>query len=95
MSHQVALILCLVLGTFGGAISVAFAALFSNISVFGRSIEIARQQKKGFVWWYFLGGLFADWQLWKETKGFRWLFVVGGLSLLGCYLIYRFYLAQT
>jgi hypothetical protein len=95
MSHQVALVLCIALGTFGGAILLAFATLFSNISVLGRSIEIARQQKKGFVWWYFLGGLVADWQLWKETKGFRWLFVVGALSLLGCYLIYHYYLAQT
>jgi cytochrome c-type biogenesis protein CcmE len=95
MSHQLALILCLVLGTFGGAVSLAFMALFSQISVFGRSIEIARQQKKGFGWWYFLGGLLADLQLWKETKGFRWLFVVGAFSLLGCWLIYHFYLAQT
>jgi cytochrome c-type biogenesis protein CcmE len=95
MDHRLPLILCIVLGTFGGAVLLAFMALFSNISVFGRSIEIARQQKKGFVWWYFFGGLLADWQLWKETKGFRWLFVVGALSLLGCYLIYHFYLAQT
>jgi hypothetical protein len=95
MSHQVALIICLVLGTFGGAIALALVALFSNISVLGRSIDIARQQKKGPVWWYFFGGFAADRQLWKETKGFRWLFFVGALSLLGCYFVYHFYLAQT
>jgi hypothetical protein len=93
MNHHLALVLCIVFGTFGGAILFSFATLFSNISVLGRSIDIARQRKKGFIWWSALGGLFADWQIWKETKGFRWLFVVGTLSCITSYVIYRVYLA--
>jgi hypothetical protein len=95
MNHQLAKVLCIAFGTLGGAVLLAFFMLFSNINVFGRSIEIARQRKKGFIWWYFLGGLFANWQLWKETRGLRWLFVVGVLSCLASYIVYRVYVAQV
>jgi hypothetical protein len=95
MDHRLALALCIVCGTFGGAIVFAFLAAFSQVSILGRSIEIARQRSKGFGWWYFISGFVAAWQIWKETKGFRWLIPIGGIFCLLSYVIYHVYLTQT
>jgi hypothetical protein len=57
-------------GVFGGVMLFAFCMAFSQLNVLGRSIQISRERKKSFLWWTFLGGLFADWQIWGRRKGF-------------------------
>jgi|GEM_PF-3129771 len=95
MDHRLALVLCIVCGTFGGAILLAFMAAFSQFSILGRSIQIAREREKDFLWWYFFSGFVAAWQIWKETKGFRWLLPVGAISCFLSYAIYHVYLARV
>ena len=73
MDHALAFAACLVLALFGISMLVAFGAAFSHLNVLARSIELARQRKKRFVWWYVVGGFAADAQIWRETKGIRWL----------------------
>lgn len=95
MNHDLALALCVMCGVFGGVMLLAFLSAFSSLNVFARSIEITKQRKKGFLWWYFLSGLFADWQIWKETKGIRWLIALGLILCLISFGIYHLYLAHA
>ena len=74
---------------------LAFRAAFSQLNIFARSIEVARQRKKGFVWRYLLGDFAAGWQIWKEIKGIRWLPLVGAALCFTSYVVYRVYLAKV
>jgi len=74
---------------------LAFGAAFSNLNVLARSIDLARRRKKGFVWWYFIGGFAADAQIWRETKGIRWLVILGTALCFVSYIIYRVYVAKA
>jgi hypothetical protein len=91
--HDLAFAACMICAVFGGGILLAFAMAFSQLNVLGRSIQIAKERKKGFVWWYAASGLVADWQIWRETKGVRWLLPLGAMFCLAAYLIHRVYLA--
>jgi hypothetical protein len=95
MDHRLALALCIMCGVFGGVMLFAFCMAFSQLNVLCRSIQIARERKKSFVWWTFLGGLFADWEIWREIKGIRWLLPVGVILCVLSYAIHRAYLAQV
>jgi hypothetical protein len=93
MDQRLATALCVGCGFFGGAMLFAFAMAFSNLNIAARAAQITKERKKGFLWWFFLSGLFADWHIWKETKGIRWLVPVGIALCAISYFIHRFCLA--